>query len=91
MKKYLFIIQLFVISCSYAQCTFERCFDYYENQQSHMLLLKDGSYLSYGTGWRDTLKWPETNLVLIKTDSCGNIIWINDSGYPGVGDPNIHA
>jgi hypothetical protein len=58
-----------------------------------MLLLQDGGYLNYGTNEKDTInfKLKETDLVLIKTDSCGIVQWINDTGYLADGDPDMWA
>lgn len=58
-----------------------------------MLLLQDGGYLSYGAAWKDTVNFGlmESDLVLIKTDSCGNVQWINDTGYLADGGPDMWA
>lgn len=58
-----------------------------------MLLLKDGGYFSYSTAWKDTVNFGfmESDLVLVKTDSCGNVVWINDTGYLADGDPDMMA
>ncbi|MES2560597.1 MAG: T9SS type A sorting domain-containing protein [Bacteroidota bacterium] len=94
MKKFLFIIfQLCLTYCALAQCTFEHYFPYYPAPKNKALLLSDGGYLSYSAAWKDTFYFglKESDMVLVKTDSCGNVVWINDTGYVADGDPDKYA
>ncbi len=75
------------------QCTFEHYFPYYPAPKNKALLLSDGGYLSYSAAWKDTFYFglKESDLVLVKTDSCGNVLWVNDTGYAADGDPDKYA
>jgi hypothetical protein len=95
--KYFFawVYLLFAVQV-YSQCSFDRFWSYYPYSNGGVvrtLALKDGGYLIYTAGFIDTIDYPngEQYMVLIKVDSCGNTLWVNDDGYEGDGDDDMHA
>jgi hypothetical protein len=96
MKKIFLLLLFFNTVLSFAQCSFERFWSYYPYSNGGVvrtLALKDGGYLIYTAGFIDTIDYPngEQYMVLIKVDSCGNTLWVNDDGYEGDGDDDMHA
>lgn len=90
-KYYILILYAFAFNHTFGQCTFERFFEYYTVRSSKVMPLKDGGYLSFAAAYSDTNDINAQRLVLIKTDACGNIVWINDSGYLGNTADEYHA
>ncbi len=87
---------LLLSSNANAQCSFERFWPYYPSSTVigiQTLLLNDGGYLLYGASYPDTLNWGMVgaDLIMVKSDSCGNTLWTNIDGYEGDGEPDMQA
>ena len=99
MKRILFIFLLSVVTLlANAQCTFERFYKYYSDNQwaTKTIKVKDGGFVTVTGMCYDSLNpgfsnGQDIDMCIVKDDSCGNTLWKTHYGYPSEGDDAIDA
>ncbi len=91
MLRYKLIVCFLVFSgVAFGQCTFEHIYNYYLDVITHRtyhIQTNDGGFLTVMSCYDTVLSSGNTtDMAIVKIDSCGNILWKQHYGEPGIND-----